>query len=136
MVNADQYESQMREGKGAQVWRNGLWWSIQREGYENFAPVQAQSHKYFPDIQLLQPTLSTTGRTEIEIKYLDKGAGSLDIAQSGAGLRTFISLARILEQSSADVVLLNRRLVNLVARRLDQFCKRLSHWRITFRVGI
>jgi hypothetical protein len=41
------------------------------------------------------------------IKYNERGKGPLDIAQSGAGLRTFISLARILEQSPSGVVLLD-----------------------------
>ncbi len=107
MVNGDQFESQLREGKGGQLWRNGLWWGIQSDGFEHFEPVQKQIHKYFPDVELLLPTLSTSGQPEILIKYKERGKGPLDIAQSGAGLRTFISLARILEQSSSRVVLLD-----------------------------
>ncbi len=107
MVNGDQFQNQLREGKGAQLWRNGLWWAIQADGFESFAPVQNQISKYFPDVELLLPTLSTTGQPEILIKYNERGQGPLDIAQSGAGLRTFISLARILDQSPSNIVLLD-----------------------------
>jgi hypothetical protein len=107
MVNGDQYQNQLREGKGAQLWRNGLFWAIQEAGIESFAPVQAQVKRYFPDIDLLIPSLSNVGHPEILIKYKERGCGPLDIAQSGAGLRTFISLARMLEQSSSEIVLLD-----------------------------
>ena len=107
MVNGDQYQQQLRDGQGAQLWRNGLWWAIQKNGFESFAPVQEQIKRYFPDVELLLPTLGTSGAPEIMIKYNERGKGPLDIAQSGAGLRTFISLARILEQSPAGVVLLD-----------------------------
>ena len=107
MVPANQYQSQLREGKGAQLWRNGLWWAIQEGGFESFAPVQQQINRYFPDIELLLPTLSSDPVPEILIKYKERGRGPLDIAQSGAGLRTFISLARILEQSASKIVLLD-----------------------------
>jgi len=107
MVNGDQYMNFLREGKGAQLWRNGIWWAIQNDGFESFGPVQEQIAKYFPDVELLLPTLGSRGTPEILIKYKDRGLGPLDIAQSGAGLRTFISLARILEQSPAKVVLLD-----------------------------
>ncbi len=107
MVNGDQYQAQLREGKGAQLWRNGLWWAIQEDGFEDFAPVQQQISRYFSDVELLLPTLSTNGAPEILIKYKERGRGPLDIAQSGAGLRTFVSLARILEQSPAKIVLLD-----------------------------
>ncbi len=63
--------------------------------------------RYFPDIELLLPSLSPSGTTEILIKYRENSKGPLDIAQSGAGLRTFISLTRILEQSSSPVILLD-----------------------------
>lgn len=107
MVNGDQYENLLREGQGAQLWRNGLWWAIQTGGFESFAPVQKQIRRFFPDVELLLPTLSKTGTPEILIKYKERDRGPLDIAQSGAGLRTFISLARILEQSPAKVLLLD-----------------------------
>lgn len=107
MVNGDQFQNMLRDGQGAQLWRNGLWWAIQTDGFESFAPVQKQITKYFPDVELLLPTLGTSGTPEILIKYKERGRGPLDIAQSGAGLRTFISLARILEQSPAKVILLD-----------------------------
>lgn len=107
MLNGDDYQNRLREGQGAQLWRNGLWWSIQADGPERFSPVQQQVQKYFPDIELLLPTLTTTGNTEILIKYKEQGRGPLDIAQSGAGIRTFISLARMLEQSTAGILLLD-----------------------------
>ncbi len=107
MVPGNQYQNQLRDGKGAQLWRNGLWWAIQEDGFESFAPVQRQVNRYFPDVELLLPTLTSDGTPEISIKYKERGRGPLDIAQSGAGLRTFISLARILEQSPSKIVLLD-----------------------------
>ncbi len=105
MIHGDQYQNLVRQGKGSQLWRNGIWWDIQTEGFESFAPVQEQIAKYFPEIELLLPTLSTG--QEILIKYKERTLGPLDIAQSGAGLRTFISLARILRQSPAQIILLD-----------------------------
>jgi hypothetical protein len=107
MLNGEQFRNMLRDGQGAQLWRNGLWWAIQTDGFESFAPVQSQITKYFPDVELLLPTLGTSGTPEIFIKYKERGRGPLDIAQSGAGLRTFISLSRILEQSPAKVILLD-----------------------------
>jgi energy-coupling factor transporter ATP-binding protein EcfA2 len=107
MVNGDQYQQYLRQGKGAQFWRNSIWWGIQIDGVESFMPVQKKISKYFPEIELLLPTLGTTSPPEIMIKYKEKGRGPLDIAQSGAGLRTFVSLMRILEQSTANIILLD-----------------------------
>lgn len=107
MVNCDSYQSYLRQGKGAQYWRNDIWWGIQTDGFESFEPVRSKIAKYFPDIELLQPTLGKASPPEILIKYKEQGRGPLDIAQSGAGLRTFLSLTRILDQSSAKVLLLD-----------------------------
>jgi len=107
MVHGNQYQEHLRQGQGAQYWRNGIWWGIQTDGFEGFAPVQKKIATYFPDIELLLPTLGPSGRPDILIKYKERGLGPLDIAQSGAGLRTFVSLTRILDQSSAEVVLLD-----------------------------
>lgn len=107
MVSGNEFRNQLRQGKGAQLWRNSIWWGIQDDGFETFAPVQEQISRHFPDIKLLLPTLSSDGQPEVLVKYKEKGGGPLDIAQSGAGLRTFVSLARILEQSAAKIVLLD-----------------------------
>ncbi len=107
MVLGNQYQDFLRQGKGAQFWRNGIWWGIQTDGFESFSPVQKKIARYFPEIELLLPTLATSNTPEILIKYKEKGRGPLDIAQSGAGLRTFVSLTRILDQSSAEVILLD-----------------------------
>ena len=107
MVNGSAYDSQLRDGQGAQLWRNGIWWSIQREGLEQFQPIQEKVKKYFPMVDLLLPTLSSSGSPEILIRYEENGVGPFDIAQSGAGLRTFLSLAQILNQSDAGVLLLD-----------------------------
>ena len=80
MVNGDQYQNLLREGQGAQLWRNGLWWAIQGIGSESLAPVQQQIKKYFPEVELLLPTLGSTGTPEILIKYKERGQGPLDIA--------------------------------------------------------
>jgi hypothetical protein len=107
MVNGNHYQDYLRQGKGAQFWRNSIWWGIQTDGPESFKPVQKNISKYFPDIEVLLPTLGTQSPPEIQIKYKEKGRGPLDIAQSGGGLRTFLSLMRILDQSSAEVILLD-----------------------------
>jgi hypothetical protein len=108
MTSGPEYQNFMRQGRGAQLWRNGIWWGIRTDGFETFAPVQEKISKYFPDIELLLPTLSSqSSPPEILIKYKERGYGPLDIAQSGAGLRTFVSLTRILEQSTAEIILLD-----------------------------
>ena len=75
MVSGSEYRNVLRSGKGVQLWRNGIWWGIQTDGFESFAPVQQQLSKYFPDIQLLQPTLSSSAPPEILIKYREEGKG-------------------------------------------------------------
>jgi hypothetical protein len=63
--------------------------------------------RHFPEIKLRQPTLGVEGQPPILITYDEPGRPTLDIAQSGAGLHTFLSIAQIVEQSTASLVLLD-----------------------------
>ncbi len=50
---------------------NGIWWGIQSDGFESFAPVQEKIAAHFPGTTLLLPTLSKSNPSEIVIKYTD-----------------------------------------------------------------
>jgi predicted ATPase len=104
MVQYPQFQSLLRQGKGSQLWRNSIFWAVQRDGIETFDSVKHLVKKFFPDIELSLPTLGISGSMPIQLSYRDRGTNSLDISLSGAGLRTFISLARILQQSTARVL--------------------------------
>ena len=107
MMPQGNYQGMLAQGKGSQLWRNAIWWSVQQEGYEAFESVKALVTRYFPDVEVLQPTLGISNPPEILLTYKERSGVKLDIAQSGAGLRTFLTLARLLEQSSASILLLD-----------------------------
>lgn len=107
MIYYDNYQGMLAQGKGSQLWRNSMWWSVQEEGYETFESVKRLVTRYFPDVEVLQPTLGESSPSEILLKYKEHNGVEFDIAQSGAGLRTFLTLARLLQQSSARVLLLD-----------------------------
>lgn len=107
MLPKPNYEAILSQGKGSQLWRNSIWWSIQGGGYESFEAVKSLVKRYFPEVEISQPTLGSSNPPEILINYGDKNKVKLDISQSGAGLRTFLTLARLLEQSSAKIFLLD-----------------------------
>ena len=107
MMPYNNYQGMLAQGKGSQLWRNAIWWSVQQEGYETFESVKALVMRYFPDVEVLQPTLGASNPPEILLNYKERSGVKLDIAQSGAGLRTFLTLARLLEQSSARILLLD-----------------------------
>ncbi|PZV08900.1 MAG: hypothetical protein DCF32_03650 [Leptolyngbya sp.] len=107
MLPKPNYEAILSQGKGSQLWRNSIWWSIQSGGYESFEAVKSLVKRYFPEVEISQPTLGSSNPPEILINYDDKNETRLDISQSGAGLRTFLTLARLLEQSSARILLLD-----------------------------
>jgi hypothetical protein len=94
MVNGDQYRNYVAQGQGSIYWRNSIWWGIQAGGGpESFKPVQELVQRHFPQVKLRQPTLGIEGQPPILITYDELGHPALDIAQSGAGLHTFLSLA-------------------------------------------
>src|SRR5262249_7349480 len=69
-------------------------------GPESYQPLARLVRRHFPEVELRLPRLAQQNNY-IRIHYNQRGPGPLDIAPSGAGLRTFISLARILEGSNA-----------------------------------
>ncbi|MFN0055492.1 MAG: ATP-dependent nuclease [Planctomycetales bacterium] len=108
MLNCDQYKSYVASGQGNMYWRNSIWWAIQAGGGpESFEPVRQLVRKHFPEVILHHPTLGTEGQTSITIGYEEPGRRACDIAQSGAGLHTFLSLAQVVQQSKSQLVLLD-----------------------------
>lgn len=108
MVSGDQYRNFVTQGQGNLYWRNSIWWNIQGGGGpESFEPVRQLVQRHFPNVKLHHPTLGVEGQPPILIKYEEPNRPPLDIAQSGAGLHTFLSLAQLIEQSSASFVLLD-----------------------------
>lgn len=108
MVTGDQYRNFVASGQGNLYWRNSIWWNIQSGGGpESFDPVRSLVQRHFLDVKLHHPTLGNEGQPPILIKYEEPNRPALDIAQSGAGLHTFLSLAQLIEQSSASFVLLD-----------------------------
>ena len=107
MLTENQYRNQIQDGRGAHLWRNSIWWEIQKYGFETFEPIRNLVTQYFPNIELLIPTLSTGSPSDILFKYKENSDETLDIAQAGAGLRTFLTLAQLLFQSKAQIVLID-----------------------------
>jgi hypothetical protein len=109
MLAGEQYRSNVAAGQSSYFWRNSIWWGIQGGGGpESFEPVIALIHHRFPGVSLRQPTLGAEGNPPpIIISYDEKGGQPRDIAQSGAGLHTFVSLAQLMKQSSAGILLLD-----------------------------
>ena len=107
MMPRGTYGDMLAKGKESQVWRNAIWWSVQQDGYESFESVKALVTRYFPDVEVLQPTLGGGNPPEIILNYKERKNIKLDIALSGSGLRTFLTLARLLQLSSANILILD-----------------------------
>lgn len=109
MLSGDDYRGHVAQGRGNQYWRNSIWWGVQSGGGpEAFDFVRKLVNKHFPDVTLLQPTLGENGNPPpILINYREQWPSPLDIAQSGSGLHTFLSLAQLVEQSKANIILLD-----------------------------
>lgn len=98
------------EGNSQNHWRNSIWWGIQNDGQESFEPIKRLVESHFPGLTLKQPRLSASeNNTSILIEYFESVNPDAvrDIAQSGAGLHTFVSLAQVIEQANTQVVLLD-----------------------------
>jgi hypothetical protein len=109
MISGPEHKNQLSQGRGNQYWRNAIWWAIQNAGGpEGFEPVRQMVKQHFPDITLRQPILGDTDNPPaILIRYQEPNSQMLDIAQSGGGLHTFLSLAQMMQQSMANVLLLD-----------------------------
>lgn len=108
MLAYPNYLEQVGQGRGNTYWRNNIWWLLQRMGLETFEPVRAIVQQYFPDVEMLLPTVGTAGNPPpIQIRYRERDKRPLDIAQSGGGLQTFLSLAQLVVQSNAAILLLD-----------------------------
>ena len=46
------YDGQIAQGKGDVLWRNNIWWNIQRNGQETFEPVQDLVEQHFPGFRV------------------------------------------------------------------------------------
>ncbi|HEX8203759.1 MAG TPA: AAA family ATPase, partial [Isosphaeraceae bacterium] len=106
MYEYRQYQNEVRSGQGPRLWRNGLWWALQQNGPESYQPLVTLVRKYFPEVELKLPRLASQNN-HILVDYKEDNWGPFDVSQSGAGLRTFISLARMLQVSKAEIVLLD-----------------------------
>ena len=108
MVSGPRFRESIATGKGAQLWRNKIYWDVQKDGIEGFESVKSLVKQYFPDIEINVPVLDPNSNIPtILIKFSASEKGALDISQSGSGLRTFLTLARMLEQSPAEIILLD-----------------------------
>ena len=126
MIAGPALANMIRQGKGAQLWRNSLFWSIQNGGIEKFAKVKDLVEKYFPDVRVEIPVLdSQTSPPGILMKFKDRSGAKLDISQSGSGLRTFLTLARLLEQSDASIFLLDEPDAHLHASQQSTVLRQL-----------
>jgi hypothetical protein len=108
MLNHDQYRNYVATGQGGTYWRNAIWWGIQNGGTESFEPVRRLVREHFPDVEVRNPRLGLDGgQPPIIIEYKEADDQFRDIAQSGSGLHTFLSLAQAVKQSHAGLVLLD-----------------------------
>lgn len=126
MIPGTVLASMISQGKGAQFWRNNLFWSIQDGGIEKFAKVKDLVEQYFPEIRVEIPVLDRQSNPPgILMKFMDRSGAKLDISQSGSGLRTFLTLARLLEQSDASIFLLDEPDAHLHASQQSTVLRQL-----------
>lgn len=109
LIFGPQLKSEIIAGKGANYWRNIIYWQVQRNGLEAFEPVKALVKKWFPSVDLQTPVLDEKNSpAHILIRYNElQQNDSFDIALSGAGLRTFISLAQLILMSKSTIFLID-----------------------------
>jgi ABC-type transport system involved in cytochrome c biogenesis ATPase subunit len=106
MLPYPQYLSELQQGNSSQHWRNSIWWAINTDQQESYERIKDRIKSHFPDIQLLLPTLGRSNPPEILINFCESGS-KFDIAQSGTGLRSFIALSKAIDQSPANIILLD-----------------------------
>ena len=97
-------QNQLASGRYSETWRNQLHWlSEHSEGPRTFLRVMDRVRGYLPDIEVQQPRRSKQASL-VELMYRE-GNTEYDIAAGGGDMRTLITLASLLELSSASVLL-------------------------------
>lgn len=99
----DQLQGALAEGKFGETWRNQLHWLSEGHDPEVFQRVIDRVRQYLPDVAVRYPRRARKADT-VELTY-QEGNSEYEIAASGAGLRTLLTLAAAIELSDARILL-------------------------------
>jgi len=121
------WERELREGRGAPLWRNRLYW-MHNDEKEQFTEVVKLVKRYVPAVQLDAPKLDHDTQQSILVPYRQHAA-SLDVGVSGGGVTTLLSLALACTRTGVDCLLLDEpdaHLHSSVQRDVARFLSELA----------
>jgi len=118
-----QVQQLMAQGKEHDVWRNQLHWLAEGKSPEAYQRVIARVQNSLGSIRVRPPSRTRESQPKVEVTYEENGIG-FDLAEGGAGLRTFLGVAACIELADASVLLFDEpdaHLHSAVQRQLAEF---------------
>lgn len=113
----------LHEGKREDVWRNEIHWLNEGQPLESYQRINDMVARYVGSIQVNPPGRTRESYPKVMLTYKEEGH-TYDVAASGAGVRSLLSVASALELSDARIILLDEpdsHLHSLVQRRMAEF---------------
>jgi ABC-type transport system involved in cytochrome c biogenesis ATPase subunit len=118
-----QVQQTLNKGKPHEVWRNQIHWLSEGAGPESFQRVIERVRHAMPSVELSQPSRTRDQQPRVLVEFEENGV-KYDVAESGNGFRTLLSIAASLELSKASVFLFDEpdsHLHSAIQRELSDF---------------
>ncbi len=113
----------INNGKPHEVWRNQIHWLSEGASSEAFQRVIERVRLAMPSAELSMPGRTRDNTPKVVVEFDENGV-KYDIAESGNGFRTLLSIASALELSDASVFLFDEpdsHLHSAIQRELSDF---------------
>jgi predicted ATPase len=118
-----QVQQAINNGKPHEVWRNQIHWLSEGASPEAFQRVIERIRHAMPSVELSQPSRTRDQKPKVVVEFEENGV-KYDVAESGNGFRTLLSIAASLELSEASVFLFDEpdsHLHSAIQRELSDF---------------
>lgn len=118
-----QVQQVINSGKPHEVWRNQIHWMTEGSTPEAFQRVIDRIRLAMPSVELSMPGRTRDKQPKVVVEFEQNGI-KYDVAESGNGFRTLLSIASALELSDASVFLFDEpdsHLHSAIQRELSDF---------------
>lgn len=118
-----QVQQVINSGKPHEVWRNQIHWLSEGGSPEAFQRVIERIRHAMPSVELSMPGRTRDKNPKVVVEFEENGV-KYDVAESGNGFRTLLSIAAALELSEASVFLFDEpdsHLHSAIQRELSDF---------------
>jgi predicted ATPase len=126
-------QGNINSGRFAETWRNRFHWASEQNRPAQTQRIVDRLQESLPDVRLNPPRRTRTQQPQVEVSYDEDGIQH-DIAASGAGLRTLVSLNSAVELSGASLLLMDepdahlhssiqRHVARFLADRANEECQ-------------